>query len=40
MIAIHPDDDQGLIESLATRDARGGRSIDGVPVRVVAVDED
>ena len=40
VIAIHPDDDQGLIESLATRDARGGRSIDGVPVRVVAVDED
>jgi hypothetical protein len=40
LIAIHPDDDQGLIESLATRDARGGRSIDGVPVRVVAVEED
>jgi hypothetical protein len=40
VIAIHPDDDQGLIESLATRDARGGRSIHGVPVRVVAVGED
>ena len=38
VVAVHPDDQQGVIESLATK---GGpvREVDGVPVRVVVVRE-
>lgn len=36
VVALRPDDEQGLIESLATAHAPE-RSIDGVPVRIVVI---
>jgi hypothetical protein len=38
VVAVHPDDEAGLVESLAT-DTAPERSVDGVPVRVVVVRE-
>jgi hypothetical protein len=36
VIAVHPEDEQGIIESLATGDAPR-QSFDGIPVRNVVV---
>ena len=38
VVAVHPDDQQGVIESLATKSGPV-REVDGVPVRVVVVRE-
>jgi hypothetical protein len=36
VLAVHPDEDQGAIESMAT-DSAPTRSFDGIPVRYVVV---
>jgi hypothetical protein len=38
VVAVHPSDQEGLIESLAT-DTAHQREVDGVPVRVVVIRE-
>jgi hypothetical protein len=38
VVAVHPDDQQGVVESLAT-DTMPSRSVAGVPVRVVVIRE-
>jgi hypothetical protein len=38
VVAVHPDEEQGLIERIATEDAPH-RSVDGVPVRFLVVPE-
>ena len=39
LIAVHDDAGQGLVESLAAASVPGGRSVGGVPMRVVVVEE-
>ncbi len=39
LVAVRAGDDEGIIESMATHDARKQRSIDGIPVRCVVVSE-
>ena len=38
VVAVHPDEDQGAVESMAT-DSAPTRSFDGIPVRYVVVRE-
>jgi hypothetical protein len=38
VVAVHPEDEEGLVESKATADV-SKRSVDGVPVRLVVISE-
>lgn len=38
LVAVHPDDEEGLVESRATEDSPR-RAVDGIPVRVVVISE-
>jgi hypothetical protein len=40
LMVVHVENEQGVIESSAMYDVRGGRAINGVPVRLIAVSTD